>query len=485
MASLAWTLFIGFNAVVLVYFVALNGIYLLTSLVAFAELRRYARRMRAVDVDEMVTATGAPGVTIIAPAFNEEVTCVGSIRSLLMLKYPDYDIVVVNDGSTDRTLDRLTDEFELVPSPRYPTARIETAGIREVYRSRSYSNLWVIDKENGGRADAINAGVNHCHTPLLCIVDADSILEREALMRVVRPFLEDERTVGAGGIIRIANGCSIDRGHVSSVGLPRSYLARVQVVEYLRSFLAGRVGWNALGATFIISGAFGVWRRSVVVAVGGLDRNTVGEDMELTIRVHRHCIDEGKPYRITFVPDPVLWTEVPERMRDLGRQRERWQRGLMELMHRHRKMLLNPRYGRMGMIVYPYLYFLEMLGPLVEFAGYFAIVFAIAAGISSPTWLLGFACLALVFGVAVSVAAVALEELCFRRYPRFTDLVKLFGIAVIENIGHRQVVTFWRVYGFITYLKGKKGWGGTLTRVGFRSEVPVPSAVDASLGGAR
>lgn len=465
--DILWGLFLGFNSFVLFYFVALNGTYLVTSLVAFRELRRYARRMRSIDVDEMITTSGAPGVTIIAPAYNEEVTCVGSIRSLLMLKYPDYEIVVVNDGSIDGTLDRLADEFELAPAPRYATAELATATVRGVYRSRSFPNLWVVDKVNGGRADAINAGINFCRTPLLCIIDADSILERDALMRVVRPFLEDQRTVGAGGIIRIANGCVVDNGFISAVRLPKALLARFQVVEYLRSFLAGRVGWNALGATFIISGAFGVWKRSVVVEAGGLDRDTVGEDMELTLRVHRYCMERGMPYRITFIPDPVLWTEVPERMRDLGRQRDRWQRGLMELLSRHRRMLLNPRYGRMGMIVYPYLYLLEMIGPLVEFVGYFAVIFSVAVGLASPLWLLGFLLLALVFGVAVSVASVALEELCFRRYPKFSDLVKLFGIAIVENFGHRQIVTFWRVHGFFSYLCGRKGWGGSLQRVGF------------------
>lgn len=468
-----WALFTAFNTLVLFYFLALNGTYLITSVMAFRELKKYSRRMRSIDVDDMITATGAPGVTIIAPAFNEELTCIGSARSLLMLKYPDYEIILVNDGSRDRTLERLADEFELASAPRFPTASLDTAAVRKIYQSRSHPNLWVVDKVNGGRADAINAGINYCRTPLLCIIDADSILERDALMRVVRPFLEDQRTVGAGGIVRIANGCAVDRGLLSSVGLPRALLARFQVVEYLRSFLAGRVGWNALGATFIISGAFGVWKRSVVVDAGGLDRDTVGEDMELTLRIHRYCRERKIPYRITFVPDPVLWTEVPERMRDLGRQRDRWHRGLMELLNRHRRMLLNPRYGRIGMLAFPYLYLLEMVGPVVEFVGYFSVLFAVATGIASPVWLLGFLCFALLFGVAVSIASVALEELCFRRYPRFSDLVRLFWIAVLENFGHRQIITFWRVYGLFGYLRGRKGWGGSLRRVGFGEDGPL------------
>jgi cellulose synthase/poly-beta-1,6-N-acetylglucosamine synthase-like glycosyltransferase len=302
------------------------------------------------------------------------------------------------------------------------------------------------------------------------VIDADSLLERDALMRVVRPVLEDSRTIGAGGIIRIANGCTVRGGTVTGVNLPRSLLARFQVIEYFRSFLAGRIGWNALGATFIISGAFGIFRRSVVVDVGGYDRHTVGEDMELTIRLHRHCLERKIPYRITFVPDPVLWTEVPETMRDLGRQRDRWQRGLMELLNRHRRMLGNPRYGKIGLLVYPYLYLFEMLGAVVEFFGYFAIIIAIVAGVASPLWLGSFLLLALVFGVAVSISAVVLEELCFRRYARFSDLLRLSLLAVVENLGYRQVLTYWRMHGVITYLRGKKGWGGNLARRGFEAD---------------
>lgn len=468
--DLFWAAFIGFNYLVLFYFVVLNAIYLLTSVLAFRQLRTYARRLKSIDVEELIASAGAPGVTVIAPAYNEEATCIESVRSLLTLRYPDYEIVLVNDGSRDNTLGCLTEAFDLVPSPRYPTAEIDTAQVRQTYRSRRHPNLCVIDKENGGRADALNAGLKFCRTPLFCVIDADSLLERDALMRVVRPFLEDSRTIGAGGIIRIANGCTVRGGTVTGVNLPRSLLARFQVVEYFRSFLAGRIGWNALGATFIISGAFGIFRRSVVVDAGGYDRDTVGEDMELTIRLHRHCLERKIPYRITFVPDPVLWTEVPETMRDLGRQRDRWQRGLMELLNRHRRMMGNPRYGKIGLLAYPYLYFFEMLGPIIEFLGYFAIAFAIMAGIASPLWLGSFLLLAIVFGVAVSIAAVVLEELCFRRYARFSDLLRLSLLAVFENLWYRQILTYWRMHGVITYMRGKKGWGGSLERKGFARE---------------
>ncbi|MGD8289614.1 MAG: glycosyltransferase family 2 protein, partial [Gemmatimonadota bacterium] len=320
----------GFNFVVIGYFLVLNSVYLVMSVFAFRSLRRYALRMKAVDVAELMATSGMPPVTLIAPAYNEEPTCVESVRSLLTLRYPSYDIVVVNDGSTDGTLARLSEAFELQEAARAPVATIPTAEVGAVYRSARHPNLWVVDKANGGKADALNAGLNYCRTPLFCAMDADSLLEPDALTRIVRSFLEDSTTVAAGGVIRIVNGCRVRSGVVEDVRLPRSTLARIQVLEYLRSFLSGRMGWDALDATLIISGAFGMFQRSVVTEVGGYATDTVGEDMELIVRIHRYCREQGRPYRVAFVPDPVAWTECPETLKVLGRQRDRWQRGLVE-----------------------------------------------------------------------------------------------------------------------------------------------------------
>jgi cellulose synthase/poly-beta-1,6-N-acetylglucosamine synthase-like glycosyltransferase len=302
----------GFNVSVIGYFVALNTVYLTMSVFAFRSLRRYAMRMQSVDVAELMATAGMPPVTLIAPAYNEEPTCVEATRSLLTLRYPDFDILVVNDGSKDGTMARMTAAFELEPAARAPVSTIPTADVKAVYRSRRHPNLWVLDKANGGKADALNAGLNYCRTPLFCAMDADSLLEPDALTRIVRAFLEDSTTVAAGGVIRIVNGCRVRSGIVEDVRLPTNGLARIQVLEYLRSFLSGRMGWDALDATLIISGAFGMFQRSVVAEVGGYATDTVGEDMELIVRIHRHCREQGRPYRIAFVPDPVAWTECPE-----------------------------------------------------------------------------------------------------------------------------------------------------------------------------
>lgn len=466
MGRIVWLALVAFNALVLLYFILINAFYLWTSLIAFRALRRYAARLKTLDLEDLLTTAGAPPITLVATAYNESATCVESVRSLLTLAYADFEVLVVNDGSTDDTLAKLTAAFELEVAPRAPTASLATRPVRGAYQSTRHPNLWVIDKENGRKADALNAGLNHCRTPLFCAIDADSLLERDALTRVVRPFLEDATTIAAGGIIRIVNGCTVRAGTVTDVRLPRSWLARFQVIEYLRAFLAGRMGWSAMRAMLIISGAFGLFRRQIVVDAGGYAHDTVGEDMELVVRLHRHCREHGIPYRIEFVPDPVAWTEAPETMRDLGRQRDRWQRGLTEVLMRHRHLLLNPRYGLLGLLAFPYFFFLEMLGAAVEVGGYITFVVAVAAGHANAPYIAAFLLLAFALGIALSVAAVGLEELSFRRYRRLRDVLALFGLALIEGLGYRQLCTFWRVRGLWSAARGRTGWGA-MTRKGF------------------
>jgi len=466
MSELAWSVIGAFNYVVLTYFILLNAVYLGTSLFAFRALRRYGMRIKSLDLTELVGSSAAPPISLVAPAYNEERTCVESVRSLLTLEYPAYEVIVVNDGSRDGTLQRLVEAFRMEPSDRIPTADVPTEAVRQVYHSLAHPSLWLVDKENGGKADALNAGLNYCYTPVFCAMDADSLLEPEALIRIVRPFLEDSRTIAAGGILRVANGCVVDRGRVVQVGLPGNMLAGFQVLEYLRVFLSGRMGWDALEATLIISGAFGVFQRSAVVAVGGYATDTVGEDMELVVRLHHHFRAKKIPYRIEFVPDPVAWTECPESLSMLGRQRDRWQRGLFQTLVRHRGMLLNPTYGKVGMLAFPYFFFLEMLGPVVELLGYASFIVTILAGRADWLFVAAFLSVAIVLGGVLSLSAVALEELSFRRYPKLVDLIKLFGLAALENVGYRQLNTWWRVKGTYSALRGRTTWG-SMTRRGF------------------
>ena len=468
-----WLLVAG-AVIVLGYFVGLNGTYLATSALAFFSLRRYSRRLKSLYVEELV-ASPLPPITLIAPAYNEEATCVEATRALLTLQYPSYEIVVVNDGSKDRTVERMTEAFDLVATPRMPTADLGTKPVRGVYRSRRHPELWLVDKVNGGKADALNAGVAHCRTPLFCALDADTLVEGDGLARLVRPFLERQDTIAAGGIIRIVNDCEVRGGLVQRVRIPRRWLARFQVLEYLRAFLAGRMGWAALDATLIVSGAFGLFKRSAVIEVGGFATDTVGEDMELVVRMHRYFREQRRPYHITFVPDPVAWTECPETIRVLGRQRDRWQRGLTEVLVRHRRMLFNPRYGRIGMIAFPYFFLFEMLGPVVELGGYAALVVAIATRRFDAAYALAFLAVSVVLGLTLSLAAVGLEELAFRRYARLRDVLLLFVIAFVENFGYRQLTSWWRLKGLWSALRRETGWG-QMERRGFASPAPGASA---------
>ncbi len=454
------------NYVFIVYFVLLNGSYLLMSAIAIRTLVRYARRKKLLHLHEQAASGSAPPIAIIAPMYNEEAVCAVAVRSLLGLRYPSYGVILVNDGSTDGTVDRLIDVFDFIPVEVSPTADLPTARVRQLYRSTTQSKLWLIDKENGGKADALNAGINYCRAPLFCAIDADTLLESDGLLRVVQPFLEDSDVIATGGIVRIVNNCTVASGQVVDVRLPTNEFARLQVTEYLRAFLSGRVAWDVLRMVVIISGAFGLFRRSVVVDAGGFRHDTIGEDMELVVRLHRHCRDKGIPYKIRYIPDPVAWTEAPESMRILGRQRDRWQRGLAQVMVANLGMLFNPRYGRIGLIALPYFFVFELLGPVLELIGYALFVFSLLIGAISAKVALAFFMVAFVLGVALSVSAVTLEELSFRRYSSYRDLIGLFRLAITENFGYRQLNTFWRVKGLWSFARGRTGWG-EMTRKGF------------------
>ena len=457
------------NYCVLGYFVVLNSGYLLMSAVTIRSLLRYRHLLSTYDPDHALSAETLPPITLIAPAYNEAATCVASTRAFLSIDYPNADILIVNDGSTDQTLERLTEAFELEPAPRPATATIPTADVRTIYQSQIHPSLWVIDKENGGKADALNAGVCYCNTPFFCAMDADTLVDREGLIRMVRPFLEDRSTVAVGGIVRVANGCTVQSGRVRDVALPRSWLPKLQVLEYLRAFFFGRVAWDEIGGMLIISGAFGLFRRKTVAEVGGYATDTVGEDMELVVRMHRRLREKGQDYRVRFLPDPVAWTEVPSTLRVLQSQRNRWQRGLAETMVRHQRMLFNPRYGVVGLVAYPFFYVLETFGPLIELLGYILFVVALLKGALSMPFAIAFFLVAFGLGTALSLLAVVLEELSFRRYHRTGDLLWLFGLPFVEAFWYRPLNAWWRMRGLWSYARSEKGWG-LMERTGFQKD---------------
>ena len=455
-------------ALSVLFFVGMNLTYGVLLWLSMREIMTYMRRSRLQDHRRMLRSEITPSVSIVAPAYNEEATIVTSVRSLLKLAYGNYEVIVINDGSRDGTLATLIREFDLVRSKRVVRPHIPTSPVRGTYRSQhaAYPNLVIVDKENGGKSDALNVGINTSRADLVCCIDADSILEEDAILKVVQPFLGDDRVVAAGGIVRIVNGCEVSNGQVTKVRLPSLMLPLYQVIEYLRAFLSGRMGWQALNGLLIISGAFGMFRRSTLVEVGGFDPTTVGEDMELVVRIHRTYRDRQQPYRIVFLPDPVCWTEVPESTRVLSRQRGRWQRGLQEVLWRHRGMLFRPRYGVVGSAALPHFLFVEFLGPVVEFLGYISLIALYLLGSLDMEMLGLYFIVAVVYGVMFSVGAVLLEEISFRRYPRPMDLALLLAVGVIENLGYRQLTVLWRLKGMLDHLRGRKEWG-LMERMGY------------------
>lgn len=441
------------------YFIALQLGYLILNLLSLGVLRAYMENT-SVDRLSQVFSGLEPPVSIVVAAYNEAANIVGSVRSLLQLNYPEFEVVICNDGSKDDTLELLKREFQLVEYPETRMAAIGTRPVRAYYRSKTRPNLRVIDKENGGRADGLNASINISQYPLVCAIDADSILQRDSLYLVVQPFVTDPHVVAAGGTIRVANGCQVRDGFLVGIGLPRNLVALFQIVEYLRAFLFGRVGWNRMNALLIISGAFGVFRRDVVTAAGGYHPTTLGEDMELTVRLHRQLRAKGKPYRITFVPDPVCWTEVPQDLRTLGRQRARWHRGLSESLWWNRELFTSGRGGTAGWIAYPYAVIFEWFAPILELAGYVFMLIAWWFGVISPVAFLAFLLAAIGMGMLVSVTALLLEEMSFHLYPRLRQFWTLLAVAVIENFGFRQLNTIWRLQGLLQWVFRRKAvWG--------------------------
>ena len=453
--------------VFLLFYLGLNTSYSLLLFFSLIDIILRNRRRIEVELDHSLESFYTIPVTIVAPAYNEEYTIVASIKSLLSLRYPEFEIVVVNDGSKDDTIGVMKEAFQLYPVHSIFQRQIQTKPVRGIYKSRIEPRLVFVDKENGGKADALNCGVNIARYPLFCAIDADTLILPNALLKVAIPFMEDPiKTVASGGTIRVANGCKIRSGDIEEIGFPKNPVAAFQVVEYLRAFLFGRVGWNIFGGTLIISGAFGLFSRKTTIEVGGYKHDTVGEDMELVVRMHRYLREKKRPYRIVFVWDAACYTEVPEDLGVLGRQRNRWQRGLIDTIIRHRPMLLNPKYGVIGMVAYPFFAIFEMFGPIVELTGLVFVVFSYILGLTDVTFLMLYVNVAVLLGIMLSIAAILLEELSFSAYPRWRDIFKMCLYAFAENFGYRHLTLVWRVKGYYSYLRGSQQWGA-MTRKGF------------------
>ena len=459
---------------ILVYFLLINTFYFLFNVLSLAGILRYRRMVTFVRFGEIFRMPIVKPVSVIVPTYNEELGVIESVRSLLSLRYPVFEVIVVNDGSTDATLAKLIEAFDLRPSKSVFRKSLETKPVRGIYRSAVQPKLIVVDKVNGKKADAMNAGLNISRYPLFCAVDGDSVLEKDALLKVVRPFLEDPvRTIGAGGIIRLSNGCDIREGQVVRIGIPRNWIARFQILEYLRAFLGGRLGMSMIRSILIISGAFGIFRKDIAMACGGYRAASITEDLDLCLRMQKHMHEQKKPYRIHFIPDPICWTEAPESLRVLARQRSRWHRGLVETLVRYRRMFLNPRYGVAGMFAMPFYAIFEMAGPFIECLGYALFASHVVLGRVNYPFAVMFFFVAVFYGTFISLLAILLEELSEHRYPRPRDILTLTAAGVVENLFYRQYLAVVRLWAFLEYLRGKKEWG-SMERRGFAKVGQVP-----------
>lgn len=463
------SLLAAFDATIIWYFLALNTFYGLLILLSIPEIWKHWKITHSDNLTRYLTSEALPPISVLMPAYNMEHGIVDAVRAQLTLRYPKHEVIVVNDGSRDRTLDRLVRDFDLFVVPPAIPHRIPVEEVRAYYRSRTQPNLLVIDKVNGGKADALNAAISAARYPLVVAVDADTIIQPDALIRLARTFVVGTPIAAAGGTIRVVNGCSIDRARVTRTGLSEDFLAAVQVPEYLRAFLFGRLGWNRLGGNLIVSGAFGLFQRRFLLEIGGYSTGHVVEDLDLVVRLHKHLREQKSEYRITFIPDPVAWTEVPFDLRTLARQRERWHRGLVKTMLVHRRMLLNPRYGRVGLIAFPFFVFGEMLAPVIELLGYILTAIGLGIGAIDGHFALMFLAVALGYQMLLSIWAVILEEATFRVYDRWQDFVRLLLYAFAEPFGYRQLTVVWRLHGCWNAMRGLTHWG-EMKRRGFGSE---------------
>jgi len=447
--------------VLIYYFFLLNGIYIVLSLIAFRQVYRHLLRSIYGGYEQISRSPLTPEISVVVPAYNEEVGIALTVGNLLHLDYMRYEVVVVNDGSTDGTLAELTTAFHLEPADDRGQGRLASRPIRGVYRSRRHHNLLVIDKENGGKADALNAGLDFASNPYFCSIDADVILEPDALQRVVQPIVESTRRVVAiGGIIRVANGCRVEKGRLVEVQMTGNPLVLFQIIEYFRAFLCGRTGFSSLNSLMIISGAFGTFDRGLVVEIGGYRVDTVGEDMDLVTRLHAHLRENGiRDYAVEFVPDPVCWTEVPASLRVLARQRRRWQRGLLEVLADSDRMFFNPRYGAIGLFGYPFFWLFEGWGVLLELIGYVVFLLLWLRGAIQSDYVIAFFFVAFLCGATLSLSGILLGEMTPKPYPKVRHWLMMLAFALIENLGYRQLSSLLRLLGIWDYVRGKRGWG--------------------------
>jgi len=459
------------EAIFLVYAIAIFFVYFSLSILSGKELLKYYYSEKITNFDAILSSPFAPTISIIAPAYNESVTIVENIRALLSLYYPNFEIIIVNDGSKDDTLNKTIEAYELEKVPYIIDYKIECKEIVDIYKSKkkAFNNLTIINKLNGGKADALNAGINIAKGQYFIAIDVDSIIDPYALQKLVLPFLTttDTRVIATGGVIRIANSCTIKDGQLIEINVPDDYLPRCQVIEYNRAFLLGRLAWSRLDGLLLISGALGLFDKEIAIACGGYYPKTVGEDMEIVVRMRKYMACRNEKYRVAYIPEPLCWTEAPSSLKILGSQRNRWTRGTIDTIFLHGDLFFNPKYGVMGMLSFPYWVFFEWLAPIIETLG--LLYFILLAIFGFPNWIffsVMFFCVYF-FAISFSSYAILYDHLVFHRYTKKRMLLKLLVTSWLEPFFYHPMVTWWALRGNWDYFVRKKKAWGKMTREGF------------------
>lgn len=456
---------------ILVYSCLLFGTYFILSFFSAIDIKNYIRKNSFIDYRSILTAPSAPSVSIIAPAYNEAATIVENVRSLLNIHYVNFEVIIVNDGSKDNTIDLLKEAYQLELVPFAIEKKLDHKPIRGIYKSKigSINKLIVVDKENGGKADALNAGINISNNELFAAIDVDCILEYESLLKLVKPFMEQtqvEPVIAVGGVVRIANSCVVKDGKIIKVKLPDQLLPRVQVLEYIRAFLMGRMAWSKLNGLILISGAFGMFNKKLAIEAGGYNHKTVGEDMELVIRMRRMMEERKKNYKVVYLPDPLCWTEAPSSFKILSRQRNRWTRGTAETLWFHKKLIFNPHYRFLGMISMPYWLLFEWMAPIIESLAFIYLVVMAFLGILNLQMFITLFFVIYAFAIMYSVSAILFDELSYYQYKQKRDILRLIGTAMIEPIVVHPLTVYYAIRGNLDLLTGVRNWG-EMKRKGF------------------
>lgn len=486
------TVLFALDILIVSYVTIFLGINVLLLMISSRSIQRELGLEAAMPALSRETSLVLPSVSLLVPAYNEEVTIVESIRSLLKLRYPSFEVIICNDGSKDRTVEVLRRELNFVRTEVEYHEHLAAAKVRGFYEVRGelppgLTRLLLIDKENGGKADALNASINAAQGDYVTSMDADSLLVPDALLLAARPIaLDREGIVAVGAQVGISNGSVVEGGRVVEMRIPKPWISRFQIAEYMRSFAQGRVAFAKLRSLVVLSGVFALMRRDRVLEIGGFltkgmktrigveycgaGAHTVCEDMEIVVRLHRYLHDKKLPGRVEILSFPIAWTEAPENYRDIGKQRARWYRGLLEVMIYHRAMLFRPKFGAIGLFSLPYQLFFEAFAPIIELFGYVTLIINLAIGTLSPMATFIFYSLALTMHFALSTLSILLcvrseqkaqantQVLALFNYGRIRDVLLLVLSGFLSNLGYRQYLVGWQLKGLYDFLKGKKGW---------------------------